>query len=599
MPRADVDSARRPALNGTVDLAKLDGSSSFEERREGDSVHLTSAGVALTLSATRAGWVFDGPRVTVCLGGDAHAAASAIQASSSGSPLRWRERGAVVHIDLGRGVCILVTDRFAIEPLCFAHQGAKLHFCDRADGVLPVHKQVLDPQAIYNYFYFHVIPSPRTIFNGVERLEPSESLIASAKGLQRTRYWAPEFRGDAEDLAALEEEFRAAIRSAVSHERGGELGCFLSGGTDSSTVAGTLSRVRDEPVKAFSIGFDAQGYDEMEYARIAARHFALDHHEYYVTPGDLVRAMPRVAAHFDQPFGNSSAVPAYYCAQLAHSMGVTTLLAGDGGDELFGGNTRYAKQKVFDAYASIPGSLRKALIEPALLGADWTRTAPFIRKAASYVDQARTPMPDRAAAYNLLAHVGAHHIMSPRLLSQVDANEPLRLQREVYARCQARSAVDRELAYDWRFTLADNDLPKVTGATRLAGIGTSFPFLDAAIVDLSLRLPASQKVRGLKLRHFFKSAMADLLPREILRKKKHGFGLPFGQWLVKDSVLQSHCRGSLERLAANDVIRKELPAEVFATLLPQHPKFYGELVWIMTMLDGWMAEHVPDQVLRR
>ena len=127
------------------------------------------------------------------------------------------------------------------------------------------------------------------------------------------------------------------------------LGCFLSGGTDSSTVAGTLKQVTGSAA-TFSIGFDAAGYDEMDYARIAAKHFGTDHHEHYVTPAELVSAIPKVAAHYDQPFGNSSAVPAYICATVARDHGVRKLLAGDGGDELFGGNTRYAKQKIFEAW---------------------------------------------------------------------------------------------------------------------------------------------------------------------------------------------------------------------------------------------------------
>jgi asparagine synthase (glutamine-hydrolysing) len=218
---------------------------------------------------------------------------------------------------------------------------------------------------------------------------------------------------------------------------------------------------------------------------------------------------------------------------------------------------------------------------------------PVMRKAASYVRQARQPMPDRAAAYNLLEHIGADRLLTTAFLEGIDAGEPLALQRAVYARCDARSSVDRELAYDWRFTLSDNDLPKVIGSAQLAAVMTAFPLLDDAIVDLSLRLPPSRKVRGLTLRHFFKSALSDFLPVEILRKKKHGFGLPFGQWLVRDRALADFARQALEGLAGRGLLRPTVPADVFDALLPQHPKFYGEVVWIFTALECWLRMHAP------
>lgn len=162
----------------------------------------------------------------------------------------------------------------------------------------------------------------------------------------------------------------SGLQDAVAAQLdGGKAACFLSGGTDSSTVAGMIGRAAGTAAATYSIGFDAQGYDEMEYARLASRHFGTQHHEYYVTPADLVKGIPHVAASYDQPFGNSSALPAYYCALMARDDGVTRILAGDGGDELFGGNVRYAKNRVFDAYQRVPGLLRRGLLEPWLGGA--------------------------------------------------------------------------------------------------------------------------------------------------------------------------------------------------------------------------------------
>ena len=163
-----------------------------------------------------------------------------------------------------------------------------------------------------------------------------------------------------------------------------------------------LREVTGERPRTYSIGFDAAGYDEMEYARIAARHFDTDHHEYYVTPADLLASIPAVAAIYEQPFGNSSAVPAYYCAKIAREDGVVRMLAGDGGDELFGGNSRYAMHRLFEAYRIVPAPLRRSVLEPLFVPRRAALAAPGLRQLAGYVRHASVPMPDRLEAYNQL-----------------------------------------------------------------------------------------------------------------------------------------------------------------------------------------------------
>ena len=155
-----------------------------------------------------------------------------------------------------------------------------------------------------------------------------------------------------------------------------------------------LGQITGKPAPVYSIGFDAEGYDEMAYARLAATHFGCEHHEYYVTPTDLLDSIPAVAQHHDQPFGNSSALPAYYCARIAQADGCTKMLAGDGGDELFGGNSRYAMQRLFEFYHHLPPGLRRA-IEPLCEDGSPLRRIPGIKQATGYVRHARVPMPDR------------------------------------------------------------------------------------------------------------------------------------------------------------------------------------------------------------
>ncbi len=506
---------------------------------------------------------------------------------------RMRGRFAIVQIDLRKGRATLLTDRLAVIPLCFAINGSSISFSDRADAVSRARE--VDPQAIFNYVYFHVIPAPRTVFRAVKRMTAAAMLTFDADGSRILSTWQPTFSEGRNFSPRHERErFRGVLLKAVEREVTTEcIGAFLSGGTDSSTVVGMLGRVTGQPPTCFSIGFDASGYDEMSYARLAAQHFHAQHHEHYITPDDLIRAIPAIAAYYDQPFGNSSALPAYYCAKLAHEHGVDKLLAGDGGDELFGGNTRYARQKLFDAYDTLPRSLRQHVIEPVLLAQTAVHRLPGISKVASYVEQARLPMPERLQSYNLLRRFGTAAVFTRGFLESVSAVEPTNLQREVYQNGTADSIVDRMLAYDWRFTLTDSDLPKVRLTGQLAGEAVGFPLLDDELVDFSLTLPASMKVRRLTLRYFFKEALRDFLPEEIIRKKKHGFGLPFGPWLIKNVALAQFARAALERLTERGFIRRELVHDLFSTRLLEHAGFYGEMVWILMMLEHWLEHHAP------
>jgi asparagine synthase (glutamine-hydrolysing) len=370
----------------------------------------------------------------------------------------------------------------------------------------------------------------------------------------------------------------------------GRVGAFLSGGTDSSTITGMLGEVTGESPRAYAIGFDAPGYDETAYARIAARRYDADYHEYFVTPGDVAAAIPRVAAAFDQPFGNASVVPAYYCAKLARDDGVDTLLGGDGGDELFAGNARYAKQWLFSLYERVPAPLRRGLIEPvtALPGA---RSLPPLRKVARYVEQANMPVPRRLLSWNLLTTVGPERVFTPEFLAAVDQEAPLAAVAEEYERMAAYGLLNRLLAIDMKFTLGDDDLRKVTMAGAMAGVETRFPFLDDEIVALAARVPPGLKLRRRRLRHFFKEALRDYLPQEILDKEKHGFGLPFGEWLRREPELQALARDSLDGLRSRGIVREAMIEELTDTRLEQHAGYFGTLTWVLIMLEQWFRHH--------
>lgn len=491
---------------------------------------------------------------------------------------------------------MLVSDRFASQSLCWRVIGGRIHVSHRADELAALAPRAeLDPQALFDYLYFHVIPSPRTVFRGVYRLPPASLLRFQDERPDLRPYWVPHFsESSSPDFDALAAEFRRLLKDAVAARLdGSKAACFLSGGTDSSTVAGMIGEAAGHTASTYSIGFEAEGYDEMQYARIAAHRFGTDHHEYYVTPHDLVAAIPQVAAHYDQPFGNSSVLPAYYCAKMARDDGVTRLLAGDGGDELFGGNSRYAKQRLFGFYDQVPGPLRGGLLEPLLMHTP-LGALPLASKARSYVEQARVPLPDRMQMYNLLHRLGTAEVFEPSFLAQVDPQDPLRQQQAVWRQVGDASALNRMLAYDWRYTLAEADLPKVRGSTSLAGVDVAFPFLDSALVDFSLKLPESYKLKGQKLRWFFKEALRGFLPDEIITKKKQGFGLPFGVWANRHEGLRRFATDALESLAARRIVRRDFITTLVKDHLPAHPGYYGEMVWILMMLEQWLQQHAPD-----
>jgi asparagine synthase (glutamine-hydrolysing) len=498
-------------------------------------------------------------------------------------------------IQLADGSTLLAVDRFAVQTLCWRMDGGQLQFASRADELAGTSGSV-ENQALFDYMYLHTIASPRTIFKGVFRLPPGHYAICRGTQVTVAPYWVPKFKASAgrPDFAQLAGEFRALLKGAVAARLdGGQPACFLSGGTDSSTVVGMVREATGRAPVTYSIGFEAEGYDEMAFARIAAKHFGAEHREYYVTPDDLVKRIPDLAAACDQPFGNSSLLPAYFCALEAKQGGATRMLAGDGGDELFGGNSRYAKQKLFGLYDMAPPWLRHGLVEP-LLGSRPATVLPGLKKAASYVEQAKVPMPDRLQIYNLLIRLGLSDVLAPAFLAAVDAQAPLKQQRVVWAAPETGSDINRTLAYDWRYTLAEADLPKVRTATQHAGLDVAYPMLDTKLLEFSMSLPVSYKLKGLKLRWFFKEALRGFLPDEVINKKKQGFGLPYGVWLTRHEGLKKQAQDALSTLSERGFVKPQFVTQLIREKLPEHPVYYGEMIWILSIAEHWLRQHKPD-----
>lgn len=519
--------------------------------------------------------------------------------SSATSPIDKRLAGhfAIFFIDATARAVTLVVDRFSTYPIYFHATRGGVIFSDRVDALFAA-PPVLSPQAIFDYLYFHMLPGPSSIHEGVSCLEPASILRWCNGEITQQRYWtAKSHQPIYEDFDEARVNFRRILKGSVEHEcTSDSVGTFLSGGTDSSTVLGVLSEVSNAPVKSYSMGFDVKGYDEAAFAQIVAERFGSNHRQYYVTAGDIVSRLPRVAKSMDQPFGNSSLLPTMICAERAREDGVSKLLAGDGGDELFGGNTRYAKQRVFGLYETIPLALRRLLIEP-VTDREFVARVPLISKLKSYVDQARVPLPERLETYNTLERETIANVFTGAFLAQIDVDRPLSLQRKAWQELVASDLVNALLEYDWKYTLADNDLRKVRFGTGMAGIDVGFPLLSDELVDFSLRLKPDWKVKGLKLRWFFKEALKDLLPPEIIEKKKHGFGLPFGSWACEFPELRAIAVSSINQLAERGLLREAYARSLIKDRLPRHPSYYGEFVWILMMLELWLQWHSPNWVV--
>lgn len=505
--------------------------------------------------------------------------------------------GAAV-LDMASGALHVVAPPIGFQQVYWRYHAGVLSIASSPTETLdtPGEGAALSLDALYRYIYFHMIPGPGTVLAGVSKLCGGHRLSWSGTQPTVSRYWKPNFARESDlDEAAAATELRQLLQQAVAQALAnrGPAGAFLSGGLDSSTVAGFAARERPG-MPTVTMGFDAQGYDEMEYARIASRRFGTRTLEYYVTPEDVLSTLPRLAASFAEPFGNSSAAAAYHCARIAREHGLELLLAGDGGDELFGGNERYATQLIFERYARVPAALRRGLLEPAVnMAAQFTTRFP-IGKARNYIQKANVPLPDRLQSYNFLHMHDPAEVFSDDLLAQVDRGEPLRALREEYSVPATATAVDRMLFLDWKFTLHDNDLVKVGTMCDLAGVDVAYPMLDQRVIDFSRRIPADWKVRGDDLRWFYKRAMSEFLPREIIEKTKHGFGLPFGVWTRTHEDLRRLAEDSLASLSARGFFKPTFLQQALRLHREGHASYYGELVWILSVLELWLQAHRPE-----
>lgn len=499
---------------------------------------------------------------------------------------------------------VLAIDRLGVNSLYWRKDGNHILFASRVGAIRSTQEvpAEVNPTALVQYMIFSAVPAPLAIYQGIEKLQPGSCLIYTGGTVQQKSYWDLEYpESDNKGVDYWAREVREGMRGAV-HRHLTDLdprktGAYLSGGTDSSSVVAFMNESHS-PVNTFSIFFAEAVYSEIGFARTTANHFRANHHELSLTSKDTYDAIPKIMEYYDEPFANSSAIGAYHCARMAHENGVTTLLAGDGGDELFAGNERYATDKRFALYHRLPAWARKGLIEPL------TRLLPQNESRLSlprrYVRRANIPLPRRIFSYHLLLSTPAEEIFEQGLLDSVSPATWLNIAEKHFQTARAESDLNRLLYLDVKMTLADNDLRKVLGTAELAGVRARFPLLDYQLAELSGRVPTALKMRGFEKRFIFKETMKDILPHDVLYKKKHGFGVPVALWFLQDPRLETLVSDVLTdpRTRQRGYFRPGFMDHLLKLHRGKDAHFYGEMLWYLVALELWHRQHLERSLER-
>lgn len=455
----------------------------------------------------------------------------------------------------------------------------------------------VDEQAIYHYLNFSYVPTPYSIFAGINKLPPGAVLKYSNGKKSLNRYWQPgygeAYQGtEAEAVIALRESLTGSIQR---HQPDGDhWGTFLSGGNDSSTITGVLAaHCSDAPVRSFSIGFEEDGYDELPFARAAASHFSTNSHTLSVSAEDTLNCIDTLVKMYDEPFGNSSAIPTYFCASLASEHGVDTLIAGDGGDEVFGGNERYAKDSIFRKFYALPGPLKSLFRGSAqLLKPADTR---FTNRVHNFVHRASLANPERFYVDDSFASDFFAELLTETMQSSVSKNSSLNLVETHYSDCNARAELHRLMYIDLQMAIADNDLMKVNKTAKASGVSVLYPFLDRPLIDFTGTLPAHYKVNGQQKRYLFRKSVENILPDEILNKKKQGFGLPVAVWFREHPQFRELVHDVL--LSDRSKRRGYFNQPLITQLVSRHEKNawdYSSELWMLIILELWFRRNIDE-----
>jgi asparagine synthase (glutamine-hydrolysing) len=504
--------------------------------------------------------------------------------------------------DRRHGRVVLARDRLGQKPLVYRWEPGRLSFASELKSLVQVPgvAREIDPAALDAYLMYQYVPHPRTIFRGIRKLPPGHVAVFEAEELAVRPYWEPDFaQENPHDEAWHVERLRELLGESVRMQMHSDvpLGAFLSGGVDSSVIVALMQQYASRPVRTFTVGFPQPEYDETGYARRVAEHLGTEHHELRVEP-DGVEVLPKLMWHFDEPFGDSSAIPTYYLAEATRRH-VTVALSGDGGDELFAGYDRYLAMRLGALADRLPGPLRW-LVGSSL----WQRLrTPGRQKSArrrlQRLSAALGTRPERryAELVSIFNESRRAALYTDGFLAQLPDDDPTEFLSAALARSGKRDAVTAASLADLVTYLPGDLCHKVDVATMAHALECRQPMLDHRVVELAIGMPAKLKLGGRRGKRILERAFGRLLPAEVFRRPKSGFGVPLDHWF----------RGELRDLAHDTLLsptalgRGYFRREAIERLLDEHAsgRFdHSARLWSLLVLELWHREWVDQRTIQ-
>ena len=505
----------------------------------------------------------------------------------------------------------LARDRLGIKPLYYLDDGETFAFASEIKALLPlVASREVDPVALAHYLTFVAVPPPRTLFAGIYKLAPAETLVVTREGVQAPRrYWDPlsnRARFDAGELD-WESELRFRLERSIDRRMMSDVpvGVFLSGGVDSSTNVALMSRLVDHPINTFSIGFrEAEQFNEFQWARRIAEQFGTNHHEITIDFDDLWRFLPDLVFHQDEPIADPVCVPLYFVAKLAKEHGVTVVHVGEGADELFSGYPTYVQAHqiatgAWTRFRQLPASLRSMMAwagNQALAGRPGFEIHREALRRGAQRD-GRLWWGGAVAFYEQ----GLDRLTTSGLRRQLDGLAPRQVVASIAAdaaHAGARGELDELIYQDLRLRLPELLLMRVDKLTMANSVEARVPFLDHEVVELAMAMPDEQKIRGGVGKQVLKRAVSDLLPDDLIWRPKQGFGTPVSDWFrgpLGDALSQALETSAIHELGYFDRDEMQRLVQLHRSGRAERSFQLWNLLNLTTWFDHWIAGRPPEQ----
>ncbi len=482
----------------------------------------------------------------------------------------------------------IARDRLGIKPLHYFFDDHCLLFGSEIKSLLQagVMAPEVDYQSLVYYFFYGYTPDPDCMFKNVRKLPPGHTLVWQNDRITVHQYWDVTYRVDTiqpeeyyieRSLEIMREAVRIRLMSEVP------LGAFLSGGVDSSLVVALMAREMGEPVKTFSIGFEDQSYDELHYARMVADKYETDHHEEIVRP-DAEEVILDLVRQFDEPFADSSAIPTYYVSKMTKKW-VTVSLSGDGGDELFGGYTRYREGNLSRFSHYLPTALKKVFMKAVV------QNLPFSCPGINTLRYLSLPADEQIVwQYTKMLSPVHRYIFSPEMQERA-STDPVPLFAGYLKTVDQMDRASRMQYLDTKTYLPGDILTKVDRMSMLVALEARVPLLDHHLVEFAATIPAQYKVRNGETKYLLKKIAERFLPHEILYRPKQGFAVPISGWINNEWREMAR-----DLLISKQALSRKIFNPVFVlNILREHEtgrEDRGHIIWTMMVLEMWFREYI-------